>query len=380
MSQLSENQLKERIDSFRMEIPYKQLPYSKRSWGHELHSLCSYQGKLKPSIAYWLINQFTLPGDIVLDPTGGTGTIPFEACLQGRQGITNDLSPFAAVVGAAKVAPPSKSDAMAFFELFSKEYEKISLTEEDYVQAEFGLNASIRDYFHPDTLIEILKARKWFICNDSFEPAQNYIKANILHILHGNRPYALSRTSHPITPFSPKGEFEYKSLLNKLETRLLRMLDVPFPEEHIQGKYYASNFSLLPNLLEEKVDAIITSPPFVGMRFDRPNWMRMWFSGWNANDFHTKSKLFLERQQSKNWDIYNEYFEMCHTVLRDNGLIIMHIGGSTKYNMVDKLIERSSNLFKYIDIVTEDVTDTQNHGIKDKGTTSSHNYLFLVKT
>src|SRR5260370_36827678 len=28
-------------------LPYKTEPYNSRNWGHPLHSLCSYQGKLK---------------------------------------------------------------------------------------------------------------------------------------------------------------------------------------------------------------------------------------------------------------------------------------------------------------------------------------------
>jgi len=44
-----------------------------------LHSLCSYQGKLKPGIAYFLVSWFTEPGDTVLDRIAGIGTIPCEA-------------------------------------------------------------------------------------------------------------------------------------------------------------------------------------------------------------------------------------------------------------------------------------------------------------
>ena len=32
------------------ELPYCQPPYSKKNWGNPNHSLCSYQGKLNPSL------------------------------------------------------------------------------------------------------------------------------------------------------------------------------------------------------------------------------------------------------------------------------------------------------------------------------------------
>ena len=84
-------------------MPYRQAPYSGRNWGHPWHSLCSYHGKLKPAIAHFMIERFTRRGDIVLDPLCGVGTIPFEACLQGRIGIGNDLSELAYVVTKAKL-------------------------------------------------------------------------------------------------------------------------------------------------------------------------------------------------------------------------------------------------------------------------------------
>ena len=67
------------------ELPYRQEPYSKKNWGNPNHSLCSYQGKLKPSIANFLVQTFVPPKGRVLDPFSGVGTIPFEAALNMAQ-------------------------------------------------------------------------------------------------------------------------------------------------------------------------------------------------------------------------------------------------------------------------------------------------------
>ncbi|MHC5719531.1 MAG: hypothetical protein ACYTX0_47675, partial [Nostoc sp.] len=50
--------LESKILNFGQHLPYKDAPYNSRNWGHNLHSLCSYQGKLKPAIAHWLIREF----------------------------------------------------------------------------------------------------------------------------------------------------------------------------------------------------------------------------------------------------------------------------------------------------------------------------------
>src|SRR3972149_2402283 len=87
-------------------LPYRRPPFSSRAWGHPFHSLISYPSKLKPSIAHFLVSLFSQPGEVVLDPFSGVGTVPFEACTQGRPGIGSDLSPIAYHATRAKVDPP----------------------------------------------------------------------------------------------------------------------------------------------------------------------------------------------------------------------------------------------------------------------------------
>ena len=98
----------EKARLFVNELPYRQGEYAGRNWGHPWHSLCSYHGKLKPAIAHLMIKEFTNPGEIVLDPLCGVGTIPFEACLQGRIGIGNDLSRMAYAITKAKLDAKSR--------------------------------------------------------------------------------------------------------------------------------------------------------------------------------------------------------------------------------------------------------------------------------
>ncbi len=74
-------------------LPYKQDGMAARNWGHPRHSICSFPSKMKPALASVLVELFSLPDSVVLDPFGGSGTIPFEAALGGRLAVSNDLSP-----------------------------------------------------------------------------------------------------------------------------------------------------------------------------------------------------------------------------------------------------------------------------------------------
>lgn len=376
----SDSEFSLRIADFEKSLPYRDHPYSSRSWGHPLHSLCSYQGKLKPSLAYWLIKQFTEPGDTVIDPLSGVGTIPLEAALLGRPSIGNDLSPLAATVTRAKLDPPTIDEAHETLDLLANAMEKIDLTEADMAETNFGLNATVRDYYHPRTLDEVMRARRVFLTEGLTGRGSAFIWSSLLHVLHGNRPYAISRTSHPITPFNPTGPFEYRSVIAKTRERVDRALTQPMPAGFIPGRGIMGDFRNLTSQIDNtsRAAAVITSPPFLGMRFDRPNWLRLWFCGWNADDFHKKSLGFIERQQTKSLDCYEDFYDVCGKLLQADGLLVVHIGSGKKDRLVDGLRNLAQRQFRLIGETVEDVASLERHGLSDKGSrTTSHHLLFF---
>lgn len=362
---------------FERALPHAEKPYTSRLWGHKFHSLCSYQGKLKPALAHWLLREFTTEKDIVLDPLGGVGTIPFEANQLRRVGWSNDKSPFASTIASAKLSPPTYQEALEALETLEKYIATNLPTHAELKSAEFGLNASVKDYFHPETLNEILVAKRW--ARDISSRSEVFVAANLLHILHGNRPYALSRKSHPITPFSPTGEMEKKSVSGKIKERLMRLephWDSLVPSSSISVR---GDFRDLTSKLPSECDAIITSPPFPGMRFDRPNWMRMWFCGWAEQDFHIQSRAFLERQQAKSFAVYREFFSMAASMLRPRTPLLLHVGGSKAYDMVEKLKAEADDNFEHKHTIDEDVSHVEKHGVPDKGLTSRHLVMVLAR-
>ncbi len=369
--------LTSKVVTFQEDLPYLGVPYSSRAWGHGLHSLCSYQGKLKPSLAHWLVRTFVPRNGTILDPLGGVGTVALEGALQGRRSVSNDKSPFAAIVARAKVDPPSVNTALDALSRLDESMAGVVLNAGDRQASEFGLNAAVCDYFHPKTLEEVLKARKVLASNSPEESGEYFVWACLLHVLHGNRPYALSRTSHPITPFSPRGPFEYRSLIERTEKKILRSLSEPLPAGFTPGQTFEGDFRDLPDQLTSRFDAIITSPPFLGMRFDRPNWLRLWFCGWMEQNFLIESASFLEREQANSWDCYTEFFDICHDLLAPGGIIILHLGSGGSDPMLESLRDMASAKFVLAGEVFERVDENERHGLRDKGRTTAHHLLFF---
>jgi len=369
-------------EKFRDNIPYRYQPYSKRNWGHGLHSLCSYQGKLKPSIAHFLVKYFTSEGMKILDPLSGVGTIPFETRLSNRVAYGNDLSLVAYANTLAKIGYFSNEECINYVDDLEQFIKSNVPTEDEIASIDINFNKNIMDYYHEDTFKEILSARLFFKSRKISKASEAVVFAIILHILHGNRPYALSRTSHPITPFAPQGEFIYKNLIQKLKEKLIRVIKDINQLQHNAGFALLGDYSELVNKIETKsIDSIITSPPFFdSTRFYMANWIRMWFAGWDKNDFKDCKDNFLETKQVKNIDIYDDFFRICDNLLKPDGSIIMHLGFSKKANMAELLIPFAEKYFNIVGYFNENVHNNENFGISDQGTVKRHQYLFITKT
>src|SRR4029079_8313053 len=82
-----------------------------RLWGHPFHPMCSYLASFPAALSHAFIARYSRPGDVVLDPFSGRGTVPLQAAAEGRIGVGNDLNPFAHLLTAAKVEAPSLAEA-----------------------------------------------------------------------------------------------------------------------------------------------------------------------------------------------------------------------------------------------------------------------------
>jgi len=366
-------------EMFQTCVPHQQLPYIKRNWGHSLHSLCSYPGKMKPAIAHFLVKTFVPESGKVLDPFAGVGTIPFEAGLQGKMSYGFEISLAAFVISMGKTQVHSSANCNVIINNLDSYINNEKPNECELKETRtFGFNGKLIDYYHSETLREIILARRFFRKYPARTPEDFFVLASLLHILHGNRPYALSRRSHPITPYKPTGEFEYRPLIPHLKAKVVRGLSEQLPSKFKTSKIYlqdATNW--WPKEIED-IDAVITSPPFFdSTRFYLANWIRLWFCGWNQLDFAGRPLGFVEERQKVSFDVYLPVLRQAREHLRTNGVFVFHLGKSAKCDMSENLLELGRKWFGSAEIFEESVAHCESHGIRDKGAVSFHQYLVL---
>lgn len=364
---------------FKKSLPHQTAPFCKRNWGHTWHSLCSYPGKLKPAIAHHLVRTFVPRSGIVLDPFCGVGTVPFEAALQGKKAYGFEISPAAHAIARAKAERPQKDQCLKDIDtlrLYLSVNSPSSLELEE--TKEFGFNGKIYDYYEEQTLREIILARRYFKVRQPETPSAAFVFACLLHILHGNRPYALSRRSHPLTPYKPTGSFQYRPLIYHLEQKVMRSFQEPLPPEFCPGKVFHQDATKWWPTEIHELDAVITSPPFFdSTRFYLANWLRLWFAGWSPRDFDERPKGFVEEKQKKGFDVYVSILRQARERLKRDGVVVFHLGKSEKCDMACALRKYAKNWFHHSEVFDESVLHCESHGIRDKGTVTSHQYLLL---
>lgn len=70
------------------------------------------------------IKNYSKPGDLILDPFGGSGVTAIEALMNNRKAISIDLNPMAVFIVQSLIAPVKQSDLTAAFDRVLNEYQK----------------------------------------------------------------------------------------------------------------------------------------------------------------------------------------------------------------------------------------------------------------
>ena len=291
-----------------------------------MQQLAPYVGKLKSGMVRVLIELYSRPGDVVLDPFCGAGVVPLECVIMGRHGIANDLSPYAYVITRGKLSAPfSKQEALRELEHALQEIESRAHT----VTTD-NVPDWVRKFFHPDTLKEILAAFQ------VLKERQNYFfMACLLGILHHVRPGFLSYPASHLTPYLrlkkyPPEQFpkmySYRDLRSRLVAKVIRAYRrTGFTQIRNQMTWQVLQENTMNlSLPSNSIDAIVSSPPYFGaLDYARDNRLRLWFLGvseWKE----------LDRSLTASDQVYIPQMEQClremNRVLREGAHCVLVLG------------------------------------------------------
>jgi len=382
------------------EICSGQLPSSWKQpiasrWGHSLHSICSRTGSFPPNLAHYFISMYSEPSDKVLDLYSGKGTAPLEACMMGRIGIGNDLCPDAYVLTYAKTTVPEKEAFLNYLRQIEHRLDKPSISE---------IDENVKIYFSRDTLRQIVAVQE--IANeDSSEEVYNrdrtkydnsmFLKALMLGILHGRTGYSLSLPCPHSFAMAPnyvrrkikRAPAKYarpkRDVIKCLRLKIERVFKDPIPAWFKKGKAYQCDAASLE--LNERVDLIITSPPYLDAHtYAWDNWLRLWFLGY---DYRKVGRLLIETgSENKYLDHMEKSLRRMHELLKDNArcfIVVGDVNGHTPiaYLLADLIEENPDIGFRVRRIIRDDIEHSRKYlyGDNNRSGISTDRILELCK-
>lgn len=343
-----------------------------------LHQISPYIGKMKSTIARELIERYSEPGDLVVDPFAGSFTVPLEAVLLGRQALGADISPYAYVLGQAKLFPPSS-------------YEEAVLQAEELLRISESLPhidlrkvpSWVRSFYHPKTLQEALKFRA--ACIEQNSP---FFLACLLGILHHQRPGFLSYPSSHLVPYLRDKKFPRESYpelyaYRALRPRLLRKVARTYkrfsPIGDLRRSVVYSSLERLP--LPQDTGCVITSPPYMNaLDYGRDNRLRLWFVDRNLSEAVDPKG---SRMKSRFEDLMTDLAIAVSENLRKSGYCVVVVGeqsnrtyrGSPSQTVLDVFSKSARNL-QLVDAAVDNIPDIRRARRHCRGVRAEHFLVF----
>jgi DNA modification methylase len=351
-----------------------------------LQQLSPYVGKLKSGMARVLIDLYSKPGDIILDPFAGSGVVPFEAVLSGRCAWANELSPYAYAITRGKLEAPSSErlaipQVLRLLDSVEREASLVDLS---------SVPEWVRSFFHPDTLREILSAFRLL------RQQQNYfLTACLLGILHHVRPGFLSYPASHLVPYLrktkyPPEQFPQMYTYRDLRSRLIAKVKRAYRRSMIPMNWEQRDYQIWRNncmslaIANETVDAIISSPPYFGaLDYARDNRLRLWFLG-------CENWKELDATLTSNSKVYLPQMKVClremGRVLKPNGYCVLVLGdverdGKTKRTaelLADLAVEVTQKGFK-VETIYDDRIPDERRSRRQTQTTKFERILVMRK-
>ena len=296
-----------------------------------LNAICPYFTMFPLDFPMKVIERHAQKGSWVLDPFCGRGTTNFAARALGIPSVGVDCSPIAVAIAKAKTV---RSTVDAVVDALN-EYLEFDLTE-PIPHGSFWKRA-----YHPKTLESLCRIRAALI-KDCTTSAQVTLRALLLGALHGPLTKgAPSYFSNQCTrTFAPKPKYAVKFWkARSLHPQRINVRDLVqrhakrYLEEQPQltpGLIYLADSKALDRLsLPRRINLVITSPPYYGMRTYRPDqWLRNWFLGGpNEVEYGQPEGSLSHKSENDFARELGDVWRSASSVCAENARLVCRFGG-----------------------------------------------------
>ena len=290
-----------------------------------------YYAMFPTTFADEVIQNYTQPGDAVLDPFAGRGTAIFSAAIQQRSAIGIEINPLGYVYANAKLNPGDYKNVIC-------KLEKISESAHCHQQSSDSLPRFFHLCFSDRVRKFLLSAREnlnWRKSN-----TDRTLMALILISLHGKQHQSLSNQMRQSTAMAP----EYCIRWWKERSLLPPDIDpVAFIRKRIEWRYVhgipdikdatvflGDSLRELPNLTRDveenkrpKAKLLFTSPPYHNVtNYYYDQWLRLWLLGCSDVPGKQRERYGGKFSNLKRYDhLLRQIFIQAKQILADDAII-----------------------------------------------------------
>ncbi len=289
------------------EIVPMQLEFNSGGREKLTHYLFRYPAKFHPPVASTLIDQFSSPGDWILDPFCGSGTVLVEASTRGRNSLGLDCDPIAVFVSRVKShrfdVDKLKSSANKILDKLTtkeravEEYEERKwqdMTEEEY-RAEIEANGlwvpeipKLHHWFRRYVTVDMARILGAILSEDCPETHRDFLRlcfCSIIRACSNADPIPVSGLE--VTAYMKEKEVRGR-LINPFERfrhTLTRSLNAAedFSAARAPGTRTVArqcDATKLANKVRRTIDCVITSPPYyTAVDYYRRHQLEMYWLG-----------------------------------------------------------------------------------------------------
>lgn len=311
-----------------------------------VHAMHWFPGNFIPQIPAFLIQILSRPGELILDPFGGSGTTAIEALKLGRNAISVDRTTACNFLARAKISAFCHPLSMQAKDRLFKATDWAT----EYATSEFGCNGEgadprLQEWYSEKTLSQLRFLWKLI---ESF----NSDDRSILEMIFSDLLFACASTLGSKTSTGKIRRHHWGWIADNVRPKVFaehdviggfnaRLMSLPtelnFTSTSVATALHEDARSL--SISDQCVDAIVTSPPYVGViDYVRANRMLYLWMGWPFDEDRQaeigaryKRQRTKERVVSEYLTAMNQCWSECTRVLRPGGFCAVIIGESRAF-------------------------------------------------
>lgn len=308
-----------------------------------VHGFHPYPARMHPVTASRLVTAFTEPGGRVLDPFCGSGTVLVESMLASRMPLGTDLNPLAVRLARLKTTKVTEADVERFVAGAAAIAELADTRRKARAGASRRFPTEDVQAFAPHVLLELDSIRAAL---ERAIPNSPKLDADVVPALYLSLSAVLTKVSKKQGDTSEEhGEkrlaagYATKLFVKKVKelgTRLLAFSAL-LPADYKRPRVVQGDATVLTDVAEASIDAIITSPPYAGTYdYLAHHEMRLRWLGLDARDLaqgelgarRDYAPLGADHAEARYRDEIGKLLEACARVAKPGGRLVLLMADS----------------------------------------------------